>query len=284
MPDTSRPGLAALWMLGSIAAFTAMAIAGRALTGQHDTFEIMLWRSVVGLGLVLGVGSATGSWRQITARHLPNHIVRNLVHFTGQNLWFWALTLIPLAQLFALEFTSPIWVMALSPLLLGDRLRQRHLLSAVVGLAGVWMVARPDFTAIDPGVLAAAASAISFALSAIMTKRLTRIEGVISILFWLALMQAVLGLTCALADGAMRLPTLASAPWLAVVGASGIFAHLCLTKALSLAPAAVVMPIDFARLPVIALVGWAAYGEAIGAALAAGAGLILLANWINLRP
>lgn len=281
--NDGRPGLAALWMMGSIGAFTAMAISGRALTGQHDTFEIMLWRSVVGLGLVLGVGAVTGGWRQITPRHMPNHLIRNLVHFTGQNLWFWALPIIPMAQLFALEFTAPIWVMALSPLLLGDRLSKRNLLSGLVGLAGVWMVAQPSFTAINPGILAAAASAISFALSAILTKRLTRIEGVVSILFWLVLMQAILGLVCSLADGAMRWPTLTSTPWLAVVGVSGIFAHLCLTKALNLAPASVVMPVDFVRLPVIAVVGWAFYDEAISLALAVGAGLILLANWVNLR-
>lgn len=278
-----RPGRAALWMLGSIAAFIAMAIGGRAAGGQHDTFEIMLWRSVVGLALVLGVGVTTGGWRQITTRHLPNHLIRNLVHFTGQNLWFWALTMIPLAQLFALEFTAPIWVMALSPLLLGDRVTQRGLLSGIVGLAGVWMVAQPDFTAIDPGILAAAASALAFALTAILTKRLTRIEGVISILFWLALMQLILGLAFSLADGAMHWPTLATAPWLAVVGAAGILGHLCLTKALSLAPASVVMPVDFARLPLIAAVGWAFYGEAVGTSLVLGSGLILGANWINLR-
>ena len=278
-----RPGRAALWMLGSIAAFIAMAIGGRAAGGQHDTFEIMLWRSVVGLALVLGVGVATGGWRQITPRHLPNHLIRNLVHFTGQNLWFWALTMIPLAQLFALEFTAPIWVMALSPLLLGDRVTQRGLLSGIVGLAGVWMVAQPDFTAIDPGILAAAASALAFALTAILTKRLTRIAGVISSLFWLALMQLILGLAFSLADGAMHWPTLATAPWLAVVGAAGILGHLCLTKALSLAPASVVMPVDFARLPLIAAVGWAFYGEAVGISLVLGSGLILGANWINLR-
>ena len=89
------------------------------------------------------------------------------------------------------------------------------------------MVAQPDFTAIDPGILAAAASALAFALTAILTKRLTRIEGVISILFWLALMQLILGLAFSLADGAMHWPTLATAPWLAVVGAAGILGHLC---------------------------------------------------------
>lgn len=102
--------------------FTAMAVAGRAIAGQHDTFEIMLWRSVVGFLLVLAVAGAAGRLGEIQTARLGQHGLRNIVHFSGQNLWFWSLTQIPLAQLFALEFTSPIWVLLLSPLVLGERL------------------------------------------------------------------------------------------------------------------------------------------------------------------
>ncbi|MDP4033544.1 MAG: DMT family transporter, partial [Pseudorhodobacter sp.] len=137
MPQTHRPLAAALWMIGAILAFSAMAVAGREASRLHDTFEIMLWRSLVGLGVVLVFASATGRLTEIRVGRLGQHFARNLAHFTGQNLWFWALTMIPLAQVFALEFTSPIWVILLSPLFLGERITPARALAAALGFAGI---------------------------------------------------------------------------------------------------------------------------------------------------
>jgi drug/metabolite transporter (DMT)-like permease len=279
----NRPLAAALWMTGCIGAFSAMAISGRAIAGVHDTFELMLWRSVVGFAVVVAAGAATGALRQVRTDRLGRHLGRNLVHFAGQNLWFHAIPLIPLAQVFALEFTSPIWVMLLAALFLGERLTAVKLAAAALGFAGVWVVAEPDFGAIDPGVVTAALSAVCFAATSVVTKSLTRVEGIVSILFWLTGMQVVMALVCAMADGSMQLPTAATAPWLGLLGLSGLAAHYCLTKALSLAPASVVVPIDFARLPVIALIGWAVYGEALALNVAVGAAMILTGILINLR-
>lgn len=283
MPQTHRPLAAALWMIGSILAFSAMAVAGREASHLHDTFEIMLWRSVVGLSVVLALGLATGRLGEIRCRRLGQHFARNLVHFTGQNLWFWALTVIPLAQVFALEFTSPIWVILLSPLFLGERITPARALAAALGFAGILIVARPDFAALNPGVVAAAASAICFATTVILTKALTRGESIVSILFWLTLMQACFGAIGALADGVMQWPTSASLPWLVLIGLTGVFAHFCLTTALSLASASVVVPVDFARLPVIAVVAMVLYGEPLDGWVLIGGAVIFVANWINIR-
>ena len=279
----NRPLAAAAWMSGSILSFTAMAVAGRAVAGVHDTFEIMFWRSVVGLVLVVLTARALGRLSEVQTRHLPQHLLRNVIHFTGQNLWFWALTAIPLAQVFALEFTSPLWVILLSPLFLGERLTRLKLLAAGLGFAGAMIVARPDITRIEPGVLAAAGSALCFAGSMILTKRLTRAESIVSILFWLAVIQGILGLIASGLDGQITLPTAATLPWLGLIGAAGIIAHLCLTQALSLASASIVAPIDFIRLPLIAVVGMALYAEPLEWAVLLGGAIIFLANWINIR-
>lgn len=270
-------------MSGAIFSFTAMAIAGRAVSSVHDTFEIMMWRSAVGFLIVLTVAGLLGRLREVRRDRMGQHIVRNLFHFSGQNLWFWALTMIPLAQVFALEFTSPIWVILLSPLVLGERLTRTKLLAAAMGFAGIWIVARPDFTALDPGVLAAAGSAICFAATTLMTKRLTRGESIVSILFWLTLMQGALGLITAGWDGVIHLPTAATLPWLALIGFCGLLAHLCLTTALSLAPASTVVPFDFIRLPVITIVGVMVYNEPFDPLVILGAAIIFAGNWINLR-
>lgn len=151
---------AALWMSGSIASFSAMAVAGREVAAQLDTFEVMMYRSLVGVVIVCLVAGVTGTWRQVNTQQMGTHLIRNAAHFTGQNLWFYAVTLIPLAQVFALEFTSPIWVIVLSPLILGERLTSMRVLAALLGFVGILIVARPDVGAINAGVVTAASAAI----------------------------------------------------------------------------------------------------------------------------
>jgi drug/metabolite transporter (DMT)-like permease len=283
MSATNRPLAAAIWMTGAIAAFTAMAVATREIRGVHDTFEILAYRSVVGFCIVVAGAALLGQLGRVRADRLGSHAVRNICHFTGQSLWFWAITMIPLAQVFALEFTSPIWVILLSPLVLGERLTQRKVLSAALGFAGVWIVAKPDFTALDPGVLAAIGAAFFFAATTLMTKALTKGEAIVGILFWLTLMQAGFGFAAMLADGTIALPTRATLPWLGLIGIAGVTAHLCLTTALSLASASSVVPVDFARLPLIAAIGAVFYAEPVEITLFLGAGLIFLGIWVNLR-
>ncbi len=283
MSTPYRPLAAALWMTGAIAAFTAMAVSTRQINGAHDTFEILAYRSMIGWVIVVAVAAALGQLGRIRADRLGSHAVRNVFHFSGQYLWFWAITMIPLAQVFALEFTSPIWVILLSPLILGERLTRRKLLAAALGFCGILIVAQPDFGRLDPGVLAAAGAAFFFAATTLMTKVLTKGEAIVGILFWLTLMQAGFGTAAMLADGQVALPTLATLPWLTLIAVAGVTAHLCLTSALSLAPASMVVPVDFARLPVIALIGALFYAEPVEATLFLGAGLIFLGIWINLR-
>lgn len=277
------PLKAALWMIGAIFSFTAMAVAAREISQTHDSFEIMAARSIIGLALVLIIGKAVGQLGHISSQRLSGHFWRNIVHFTAQNLWFWSLTMIPLAQVFALEFTSPLWVILLSPLFLGERLTLSKLAAAGLGFAGILIVARPDITNLSPGVLAAAGSALGFAATSILTKRLTRDEAIITILFWLTAFQAVFGILAATYDGQINWPTAETLPWLGLIGVCGVLAHLSLTSALTLAPASFVMPIDFIRLPLIAVIGAMAYGEAIDPFVLGGGVVIFLGIWISIR-
>lgn len=273
---------AAFWMLGAIFSFTAMALAGRALGAAHDTFEIMLYRSVVGLVIVVAVAGYLGKLHQINRDALGLHMIRNLAHFIGQNLWFYAVTVAPLALVFALEFTTPLWVVVLSALLLGERLTAWRALAALIGFAGILVVARPGMTPITFGMLMAAASAIFFGLTFIFTKKLTRRQSVTGIMFYLTLLQLVFGLVAAGYDSAIALPTADSTPLLLLVGLCGLTAHFCITNALNIAPAAVVAPFDFARLPVIAILAMLVYGEALDIWVLVGAVVIFAGNYLNI--
>jgi drug/metabolite transporter (DMT)-like permease len=270
-------------MIGAIFSFTSMAVAGRAISGQLDTFEIMFYRSIMGFLIVIVVAKSIGTLGEIDLKYFRLHLLRNIFHFIGQNLWFFALPLIPLAQLFALEFTSPIWVLLLAPLILGESLTLRKLAIAALGFIGVLIVAQPEIGAVNIGILAAGSAAIGFAGAAILTRKLTAQNSLTKILFFLTGLQILFGLLCAGYDGDIALPDLATAPWLIVIGAAGLAAHFCMTKSLSLAPASLVMPVDFARLPLIAVIGVVFYDESLDLYLVLGAILILVANYLNLK-
>ena len=273
---------AAVWMSGAILSFSSMAVAGRELSTDLDTFEIMLYRSLIGLVIVLSVASATGHLGQIRTEQLRLHGIRNLAHFAGQNLWFYAISLIPLAQVFALEFTSPIWVVVLSPFILGERLTSMRAVAALIGFVGILIVARPSPDSLNIGILTAALAAICFAFTNVFTKKLTRTQSITQILFWLTFVQLILGLISAGFDGDVTVPSMAAMPFIVVVGFAGLLAHFCITKALSLAPATVVMPIDFVRLPLITVVGMMLYSEPFDWYVFLGAAVIFAGNYLNI--
>jgi len=284
VPPLPSPNLrAALWMLGAIASFLTMAVAGRVLAPELDTFEIMTWRSLTGVIIILGVVASRGAWDQISTRRFGLHLIRNVAHFTGQNLWFYAITVIPLAQVFALEFSAPLWVIVLSPLLLGERMTTRRALAGLAGFVGILIITRPGAQAISPGLIAAGACSIAFACTILTTKMLTRDVSTLSILFWLTVMQAVFGLVCGGYDGDFALPSAEMWPIAILVGLAGLFAHFCVTSALSIAPASVVSPMDFLRLPTAAIVGLLLYQEPLDPYVLIGAAVIFGANYANIR-
>ena len=279
---------AALWMGVAIVSFTTMAVSGRAIQAELTTFELMFWRSLIGWAVVAGVVLVLArGWRGAVARVRPRnarlHGLRAVVHFTGQNLWFYALMLIPLAQLVALEFTMPVWVAALAPLLLGEAFTRRRAIVAALGLAGVLVIAQPGAQVLNIGHLAAIGAAVFFALNLIATRAIMRTDGVLCVLFWMTGLQTLLSLPLALVWGGLGWPSADLWPWVVLVALTGLSAHFALTSALGLAPATTIAPMEFLRLPVVALVGVWLYAEPLEWAVLGGGALILLANWVNLR-
>lgn len=279
----SRPLAALAYMTCAALSFTLMAVAGRELAGQLDTFEIMTYRSLIGIGVVLALARARGITDQIRARRMGLHGVRNIGHFFGQNCWFYAVGVIPFSQLFAFEFSVPLWAALVAPLVLNERLTPTRLGAAGVGFLGILLVARPDVSGVSAGVVAAFFAAIGFTIASVTTKLLTRTESIISILFWLSTMQFALGLIFAGHDLDIAIPTRTDFLWLIVVALTGLSAHFCITTALSIAPATVVLPLDFARLPVVAVVGMMFYEEPVAPLVFLGAAVIFLANYMNIR-
>jgi drug/metabolite transporter (DMT)-like permease len=273
---------AAIWMIGAIVSFSAMAVAGRAASQELDTFEIMLYRSLVGAVIVAALTSYNRKWYEITTQNFGLHAARNLAHFAGQNLWFLAITLIPLAHVFALEFTTPIWVLLLTAVFLKETIRPIGILAALICFVGVLVVTRPGATPISLGLLVAAASAIGFAMTFLLTKRLTQRHSITNIMFYLTTMQAFFGFIFSAMDLDVTLPSTEVLPYVVLIGLAGLLAHFCITNALKIAPPTVVAPVDFTRLPVIAVVGALLYGESLDIWIFVGALLIFAGNYINI--
>jgi drug/metabolite transporter (DMT)-like permease len=281
-PAEARPLRAFVWMWGAIASFSLMAVAGREAQAVLHSFELMAWRSGIGLIIVAGVvaWSARG-FAQVRTQRPGLHLQRNLLHFMGQNAWFYGLTMIPLAQLFALEFTSPIWVALLASVFLGEALTRRRLVAVGLGFVGLLIVARPGLEPLNIGHAAAMLAALGFACNTIWTKRIMAHDSVLCVLFWMTALQMVFGLLMSAPLG-MTWPPAQIWPWVVLTSITGLTAHYSLTSALRLAPAGIVAPMEFLRLPMIAVVGAVFYGEALVIWVLVGALVILAGNLINL--
>ena len=283
MKIKSEPMKATVWMIGAMVSFSLMAVSGRELATNLNTFEIMLFRSIIGFLIVLAIGYFAKTLAEIKRDRFGLHLFRNLAHFSGQNLWFLAVASIPFSQLFALEFSTPVWVALLAPLFLGEVLTKQRVLAVIMGFAGVLIVARPDINQFDFAIVAAVACAICFAGSMMATKSLTSDQSITCILFWLTLMQLAMGLVATVFTGTITFPEGINIFWIVIVGIGGLTAHFCITNALALAPAIVVIPLDFMRLPLISVIGFLAYGEAFELPILVGAGVIFIAILLNLK-
>jgi drug/metabolite transporter (DMT)-like permease len=273
---------AVAWMMLALASFSVIAIAGREAQRVVSTAELMFWRALIGFVILFVIHAATrGALRDLGSSLFGLHVVRSIVHYGAQYSWLYALPLIPLAQLFAVEFTAPLWVGILAPMILGERLTWPRVLAGLIGFAGVLVVVRPGAVTVSTGLLAGLASALGFALSMICTKRLTRADSPFKIIFWMHALQTIFGLI-PMAQG-YALPDGLTWFWIVIVAICGLTAHYGLAKAFSVADAILVAPLDFLRLPVIALIGGLLYLEPIDPWVLAGGAVIVVANLVNVR-
>jgi drug/metabolite transporter (DMT)-like permease len=264
-------------------AFSTMAISIRALAGAVSVFEILVVRSGSGLAVLLALVVARRDLRAaVYPRRMTLHAVRNTVHFAAQYSWALSVTLLPLAVVFAIEFTAPAWVALLAALLLGERLTPSRIGVLVLGFTGVLVILRPGFATFQPAALLVLGAALGFSLALIATKKLTGSTPTIAILFWMNVMQ----LPIALAGSELSFVTRLGAgdiPALLGIGTSGLLSHYALTNAFRAGDATIVVPLDFVRIPLIALVGWLVYGEPLDPFVFLGAALIVAGIVWNLR-
>jgi drug/metabolite transporter (DMT)-like permease len=267
-------------MVLSVASFILMTVSARQLSGRMSTFEILFFRSVASLSILLALVPRVGAGAYATHR-LGLHVVRNVIHFCGQYAWVWGIAFTPLALVTAIEFTSPVWVALLAALLLGERLTPPRWAAVAGGVLGVFVITRPGSAPVSPGVLLVLAGAFCFAASILVVKRLLRTDRVTAVVWYMSVVQLPLGLAGALVGWVW--PGAADLPWVLAMGLTSLTAHYSMARALSLADASFVLPIDFLRLPCVAIVAFLMYGERIDGWTLLGAALIFAGNYWSVR-
>ena len=256
LPAARAPNVpgALFWMGVALGSFIMVAIAGRAAGKGVDTMHLMFYRSAMALALVTAIMlMSPGGLRQIATSRFDLHTIRNIIHFVAQFSWLSALMLIPLAQLFAIEFTAPLWVAILAPLLLSERLTPLRIIAAIIGFAGVLIVVRPDTVPLSLGAIFAMIAAIGFAGAMISTKQLVRSDTILCVLFHMSWMQLLISGISLI--GNLTMPSAETFQWIAGVAFAGMLAHFSLARAFTHADAIIVAPMDFLRLPLIMVVG-----------------------------
>jgi drug/metabolite transporter (DMT)-like permease len=287
--NTSTPVLVFMWMTGALVSFVFAAIAIRTLTSHFNVFEIGVVRTAGGLAIIAGAAFVRpGLFSDILASDATIHAGRNVVHAVGGILWTMAIGLLPLATVFSLEFTAPAWVAILAYPMLGERIGRRALIGIGAGLIGVLIILRPAPGSVDLTALLPLGAAFCFAMSVLLTRRLALTETLVAILFWMMTLQLAFFGAGALVMGG---GTAFGGAWpdgalFAMVGlaCAGLGSQLCLSRALQIGEATMVVPLDFLRVPLIAMIGWLLYGEPLSVWIFLGAACILAGITYGLMP
>ena len=272
----------ALWMMGTLASFSLMAIAARELSGAIDTFQILFFRSLLGLVIISLLILAKKDLSLFSTSRPKQHIIRNLTHFGGQYGWFLGLSLLPLATVFALEFTVPLWTAIIAAIFLKERLTFKKVSAILLGLMAVAIIVNPGNELFDYSSFIVLAAAIFYALAYVSSKSLTNTEHPMTMLFYMCLIQLPMGLALTILN--WHTPDLIQWGWLLLVGTTALTAHYCIARAMQLSEVSIVVTLDFLRLPLIALVGIVFYAEDFQISIIVGGALMLLGNLINTPP
>lgn len=272
-------GRAVFWMMGAVVSLIMMALAGRELSAEISIFEIMFFRNAICLIIIIALLFHYG-FALLRTNMLALHGARNVMHFAAQFGWFYGLLFLPLAEVFAIEFTVPIWTAILAALFIGERVSALRAVGILMGFVGILVILRPGVAIIDVAAFAVLGAAVGFAATFVITKSMVVTEKPLTILFYMNLVQLPFGLVPALF--LWETPSLHLWPWVLVTGLSGLGTHYCFARAFALADAGLVAPFDFLRLPLAVAIGYLLYDEPADAFVFLGAVVIFCGNTLNI--
>lgn len=245
-------------MLGAMILFSTMGVFIKLSSSQLHPLEVVFFRNFLALFfLTPWIFHQRATVFKSNRKKL--YTLRAIFNVVGMAAGFTALTLIPLAEATALSFTAPLFATLGAVLILGEIVRQRRIIAIFFGFVGMLIILRPGIEAVSPGALLAIANAITIAITVLIVKKLTITEKPITIVAYMALLQTPMALIPALFY--WEWPSLITWTWLFCLAGAGTIGHLMYTKAIQLAEVSQLQPIDFVRLPIIALFGYIVFAE-----------------------
>ena len=262
-------------MLGAMILFSTMGVFIKLSSSQLHPLEVVFFRNFLALFfLTPWIFKQRATVFKSNRKKL--YTLRAVFNVVGMAAGFTALTLIPLAEATALSFTAPLFATLGAALILGEVVRQRRIIAIFFGFIGMLIILRPGIEAISPGALLAIANAITIAITVLIVKKLTTTEKPITIVAYMALLQTPMALIPALFY--WEWPSLITWTWLFCLAGAGTIGHLMYTKAIQLAEVSQLQPIDFVRLPIIALFGYIVFAEKPGIWVWIGGAVIFLST------
>jgi len=269
-------------MLGFMVSITIMAICIRELSYKYSSFEIQNFRNIFSI-IIIYIVFLLKKNINLNSKQLKNNFIRNIFHFIGQSAWTWGLTVLPLATVFSLEFTMPIWAAIISILIFKEKISLNKIFFLFLGLIGTWIILVPDTRYIEFSNIIVLFSAITYAFAHNYTKELTKTDSILSILFFMSIIQLPLSFIGSIMMGNMQFNIIQEVPLILLLTVTSLLAHYSLSSALKKSDATIILPIDYIRLPIIVIIGWYYYNEIITNNVIIGSILIIFGAVIFLR-
>ena len=255
-PRTAMHGIT--WMLAATFFYAFTFVAIRELSRNFSVFELSFLRAAMGTLVMLPWLFHAGLVALRTSR-FRLYCVRAVVTYSGMVCWFYGLANVPLADATALLFTSPLFTVAFLAIAIGEQVSGRRLGAILMGFAGAMIIIRPGFADITLPILALLYTTVVYGVVNAITRSLTLSENANAVVFF----QFALVLPVSAGPAALDwiTPGWADMPLILVFGALSLVSMQCFTRALGAAPAAVVMPVFYLQLPLVAALAFFFYGE-----------------------
>jgi len=268
-------------MTSGIALLTASDATSKYLVHSHPVGQVIALRQLATLLVIIPYLMLWRKWGELRVSNWAGQGLRGLAFVLGSIFIVWSLRELPLATAITMLFASPIFMVILSAPMLGERVGLHRWVAVGAGFAGVLVIVRPGGDSFQWMVLLPLLAAMINAFRDVLTRKLSRSETSLSILFWsnIILMLA----------GALTIPwgwvavTPVAAFWFVAAGIFNGLAHFFIIEALRVGEASVVAPMRYTALLWAALLGFVVFGEVPSLWLWAGAAIIVGSSLYMLR-
>ncbi len=251
--------IGAFWMLVSAFCYVASATILRSLGDTYSPCELTFMRSLSATAIIWPMFLHQGTKMTLIPPRFGMHLAVAGFSYLGILFWFKAASIMPVADFFALQFTTPLFTIAMAIFFLRERADLASWIATIVGFVGVLIVLRPGMMEISIGAIAALLSSVGYASVNTVIKSLSRTTSPTIIVFYGNLLLAPISLPMAMVE--WKTPLLEDWPAILAISILSTIGYLTITKGITLAPARVIQPVNFMRMPLAAVAGWIFFTE-----------------------